>query len=421
MKLIRNSTISVHVTKHKSGARGLQRHNEREPGQKHSNENINDERTKDNIFLTEKDGLTFNERIDKIIDENYTGKRAVRKDAVKMCEITVQLGGDMADAPEERQVEALKQAFEELKETYGEKNIVSAVIHLDETTPHLHFDFVPLTDEGKLSAKSVIGGKGEMKKMQQHFLERMQERCPWSGFDRKSDNQFNGLEQSIFEKMTKGLAEKENELFERDDQIEDREIELEELQGKLEKQSADLNQREAVMRQSEQQLNDAVASFNAQARQHVETLRNRESELNEREERLNARESDLDERERELDEKDEKVNEKALRASESLREASKRIEEAEQAETRVRVLYDELRDFSKSLIDNVRGLISKWTGRVRRVNVEPLTQYYDERTEKLGDDIEEHLTKDDFADLINDDVILYDDDMQNAFDDAMTL
>ncbi len=57
------------------------------------------------------------------------------------------------------------------------------------------------------------------------------------------------------------------------------------------------------------------------------------------------------------------------------------------------------------MIDNVRGLITKWTGRVRRVNVEPLTQYYDERTEKLGDDIEEHLTKDDFADLINDDVI----------------
>ncbi len=38
---------------------------------------------------------------------------------------------------EEMQIEALKEAYEELKEMYGEENI-SAVIHVDETTPHLH-------------------------------------------------------------------------------------------------------------------------------------------------------------------------------------------------------------------------------------------------------------------------------------------
>ncbi len=42
---------------------------------------------------------------------------------------------------------------------YGEENIISAVIHVDETTPHL-CDFVPLTSEN-LSAKSVIGDEKE--------------------------------------------------------------------------------------------------------------------------------------------------------------------------------------------------------------------------------------------------------------------
>ncbi len=31
---------------------------------------------------------------------------------------------------------------------YGEENIISAVIRVDETTPHLHCDFVPLTGRG---------------------------------------------------------------------------------------------------------------------------------------------------------------------------------------------------------------------------------------------------------------------------------
>ncbi len=48
----------------------------------------------------------------------------------------VQLGGDITKESEEMQIEALKEAYEEPKEMYGEENI-SAVIHVDETTPHI--------------------------------------------------------------------------------------------------------------------------------------------------------------------------------------------------------------------------------------------------------------------------------------------
>ncbi len=42
---------------------------------------------------------------------------------------------------------------------YGEENIISAVIHVDETTPHLHCDFKAVDRWGNLSAKDVIGDK----------------------------------------------------------------------------------------------------------------------------------------------------------------------------------------------------------------------------------------------------------------------
>ncbi len=63
----------------------------------------------------------------------------IRKDAVKMVEATVQLS-DITKESEEMQIEALKAGLAELKEMYGEENIISAVIHVDETTPHLHCD-----------------------------------------------------------------------------------------------------------------------------------------------------------------------------------------------------------------------------------------------------------------------------------------
>ncbi len=44
------------------------------------------------------------------------GAKAIRKDAVKMVETTVQLGGDITKKAKEMQIEALKEAYEELKE-----------------------------------------------------------------------------------------------------------------------------------------------------------------------------------------------------------------------------------------------------------------------------------------------------------------
>lgn len=60
----------------------------------------------------------------------------------------------------EEQKEFFKQSYEYLKDRYGEKNIVSATIHMDETNPHMHLCSVPLTEKGRLSAKILFDRKG---------------------------------------------------------------------------------------------------------------------------------------------------------------------------------------------------------------------------------------------------------------------
>ena len=56
---------------------------------------------------------------------------------------------------------------------FGEENILSAVVHLDERTPHMHVCFVPITKDGKLSSKTLIGGPTGLVKLQDDFYSHM--------------------------------------------------------------------------------------------------------------------------------------------------------------------------------------------------------------------------------------------------------
>ncbi len=57
---------------------------------------------------------------------------------------------------------------------YGEYHFHSDPV--DETTPHLHCDFVPLTKRNH-AAKDVMEDKKKIRRTQEKFLEAMQEGC----------------------------------------------------------------------------------------------------------------------------------------------------------------------------------------------------------------------------------------------------
>ncbi|EOA9304245.1 TPA: MobV family relaxase, partial [Staphylococcus aureus] len=68
-----------------------------------------------------------------------------------------------------------KQFFEHakafLEQEYGKDNLLYATVHMDEKTPHMHYGVVPITDDGRLSAKEVVGNKKALTEFQDRFNE----------------------------------------------------------------------------------------------------------------------------------------------------------------------------------------------------------------------------------------------------------
>jgi len=86
-----------------------------------------------------------------------------RKDAVLAVEYMLTASPDWwKSASQEQQAAFFNQAHKWLVEKYGADRIVTASIHRDETSPHMTAFVVPLTKDGRLSAKDFIGNKAQM-------------------------------------------------------------------------------------------------------------------------------------------------------------------------------------------------------------------------------------------------------------------
>ena len=87
---------------------------------------------------------------------------------------------------------------------------LSAVVHMDEKTPHLHLCFVPLTADGRLSAKEIIGNRKNLVKWQDEFWQHMVKQYP--ELERGESASQTGREHippRIFKEMTQLTKQKE--------------------------------------------------------------------------------------------------------------------------------------------------------------------------------------------------------------------
>lgn len=75
------------------------------------------------------------------------------------------------DKTQEQTEHFFKECLQFHQKRFG--HIISAVIHYDETTPHLHVVSVPLTQDGRLSARDVIGNRAKMSRTQDMFYEQV--------------------------------------------------------------------------------------------------------------------------------------------------------------------------------------------------------------------------------------------------------
>lgn len=147
----------VRVQKIRAGSvKGIQIHDQREKGYSHTNPDIDFSKSEENYNVHRLRNSNFTQDVKKRIDE-LDLKRAVRKDAVVMVQVLVTSDKEFFDGMTLDQKEQFfNDSYEFLKKRYGEENIVSAIVHFDERTPHMHFNFVPVTEDGRLSAKSVL-------------------------------------------------------------------------------------------------------------------------------------------------------------------------------------------------------------------------------------------------------------------------
>lgn len=86
-----------------------------------------------------------------------------RKDAVTMVDWVITLPEPLLESNKKEQLEFFKLSTAFMAERYGEENLVGAYIHFDETTPHLHYCFVPVVKDQdgteRLCAKQLMSKK----------------------------------------------------------------------------------------------------------------------------------------------------------------------------------------------------------------------------------------------------------------------
>ncbi|KRE00891.1 plasmid recombination enzyme, partial [Bacillus sp. Root239] len=110
---------------------------------------------------------------------------------------------------------------------YGQHNILYAVVHNDEATPHMHVGFVPITDDRRLAAKEYFHGKTKIRRIQDDFHNYMNkrgydiERGEPSELQHKSVHEFKKQErEKELKHLQQLVAHKEKELQQMDNLVE---------------------------------------------------------------------------------------------------------------------------------------------------------------------------------------------------------
>jgi hypothetical protein len=167
----------VQKVKGASSVHGIQVHQRREK-ESNSNPDIDCSLKSANYSLLDESTKSFNTLADERIKQAYTGEKAIRKDAVKVVSALFTSDNDFfQDKSPYEQRRFFENCYDWACIRFGKDNIFSAIVHMDEATPHLHLEFVPLTADGRLSAKAVLGGRTDLQRMQDDFCQKVGK--PW--------------------------------------------------------------------------------------------------------------------------------------------------------------------------------------------------------------------------------------------------
>ena len=379
--------LSISCAKSKNVSKQQQHHTERfDAERKHRNKNIDPDKSDQNINLRPDLEGSYQERFDSIVNsDRYKGRR--KKDgtpviaengknaATKMIQVTVNIGRadengkKLDDLSDDEITDLLKNdVYPMMRDWFGgDANVLGAAIHLDESKPHLHLDIVPITEDGKLSAKKMLGNENNMRFHQLEWLEKMQERRPDLNFQRKQNQKANGVEMEKLKELTAQAEEHGND------------VALNVLMRMRKQDEAELNKKREQIEEDEQKndafrdkLNATVVSLKTTSVKLVE----QERAQNKREREQNERENTLNERERNIEERVNtafKERESALKGRENtLNERERHIEEQvntafRERETALKGRENTLNERERNIEERVRGLDDEVETRVSKI------------------------------------------------------
>ena len=157
----------LRFAKMKGGSGALEAHHERTKEKYASNPDIDTAKSKSNFHIIKAE-TSYKRESDGRIDA--TGCKT-RKDSVRFIDTLITASPEFFKGKKRAEIKAFfERATEFMTHKVGANNIFTAVVHRDEKTPHLHLCFTPITEDGRLSAKEVIGDRNRLIKWQDDYF-----------------------------------------------------------------------------------------------------------------------------------------------------------------------------------------------------------------------------------------------------------
>ena len=153
----------------------IEAHNERTKEKYASNPDIDHSRSHLNFHLIEPERRY---RAEAEMQIKEAGCRT-RSDSVRLVEALVTASPEFFRGKKKAEIKAFfQEAVTFIQQHQDPKTIISAAVHMDEKTPHMHLSFVPLTEDGRLCAKEILGNKKKLTWWQDQFWEHMVRKYP---------------------------------------------------------------------------------------------------------------------------------------------------------------------------------------------------------------------------------------------------
>ena len=153
----------------------IEAHNERTKEKYASNPDVDTSRSKYNFHLIQPSRKYRAEAERQIA---AAGCRT-RKDSVRVVEALVTASPEFFKGKKRAEIRAFfEEALTFIESHQPKDTIISAVVHMDEKTPHMHLSFVPLTEDKRLSAKEIVGNKKKLTWWQDEFWKHMVKKYP---------------------------------------------------------------------------------------------------------------------------------------------------------------------------------------------------------------------------------------------------